>query len=196
MIRVVVGLGNPGPQYRSTPHNVGFDVLDRLARRHGGIFRFERRFEAEVAEIPVAGQRLVLMCPTTYMNLSGRAVAAWRAKNGGEPEEFLAVCDDVHLPLGRLRLRHGGSHGGHKGLLSLIQSLGTLEYPRLRMGVKPPSGEIADRVDFVLRAFHPDVRADAALMAERAADAVEVAVTRDFATAMNKFNAPPPAPPE
>jgi PTH1 family peptidyl-tRNA hydrolase len=186
-MKLIVGLGNPGRQYQRTPHNVGFDVVDLLVQRHGGAWQLERRFEAQTAEVTIAGARTTLMKPLTYMNLSGHSVAGFVSKNGGEPGEILAISDDTNLPLGQIRLRPNGSHGGHKGLLSLINSLGSLDYPRLRIGVKPDS-EIHDRVEFVLGKF-PPLQWDEILTTEQeAADAVEMIMEKGFEPAMNKYN--------
>ena len=187
-MRLVVGLGNPGRQYQRTPHNIGFDVVDMLASRHGGSWRLERRFDAETAEITLGESRLTLMKPLTYMNLSGNAVAGFCQKTGVEPHEVLPVSDDINIPLGTLRLRPDGSHGGHKGLLSIINSLGTLGYPRLRVGVKPPDIEISDWVTFVLRPLRPADREILTIAEEHAADCVEMIASRGLAAAMNRYN--------
>lgn len=187
-MKLIVGLGNPGRQYENTPHNVGFHAIDVLAERHGGQWAVERRFEAMTADIRLAGQKLTLMKPLTYMNLSGRAVAAWRSKNGGESDEFLVISDDIHLPMGQLRLRPGGSHGGQKGLLSIINSLGTLDVPRLRIGIRPTGGDVSDMVNYVLARVRPVDRDAFEKSWDDAADAVETIIERDFNTAMNQFN--------
>ena len=186
-MKLIVGLGNPGRQYNRTPHNVGFDVVDILASRWAGVWALERRFEAETTAITVKGVRTTLMKPLTYMNLSGRSVAAWLGKNGREMDELFAVSDDTNLPLGQLRLRTGGSHGGHKGLLSMIQTLGTLDFPRLRLGVAPP-GEVHDRVEYVLGKFRPGAWDAVRTMEEEAADAVELVLAEGVTKAMNRFN--------
>jgi PTH1 family peptidyl-tRNA hydrolase len=186
-MKLIVGLGNPGRQYQRTPHNVGFDVVDLLAARHGGVWRLERRFEAETAEVAIAGALRTLMKPLTYMNLSGHSVGAFIAKNGGEPAEILAINDDTNLPLGQIRLRPNGSHGGHKGLLSIINTLGSLEYPRLRIGVRPDA-EINDRVEYVLGKFSPPQWEEIRIAEQEAADAVEMVLERGFEAAMGKFN--------
>ncbi len=187
-MKLIVGLGNPGRRYERTPHNVGFDVVDLLAKRHGGQWSLAARFEAALAEITILGQRTTLMKPLTYMNLSGRAVQAWRSKNGGEPAEILVICDDVNLPLGQLRLRPSGSHGGHKGLLSIIHALGTLDFPRLRVGVRPQEVVPESLVDYVLCPFAPDAWDVIRLAEERAADAVEVILERGLEATMNLYN--------
>jgi PTH1 family peptidyl-tRNA hydrolase len=140
------------------------------------------------AEINIAGKKLTLMKPLTYMNLSGKAVAAWRAKNGGEPGEMLAISDDIHLDMGQLRLRPGGSHGGQKGLLSLINSLGTLDFPRLRIGIRPTGGSVADMVSYVLARVRPADRAAFEQSWDDAADCIEEIVKVGLEPAMNRYN--------
>lgn len=187
-MKLIVGLGNPGRQYQRTPHNVGFEVVDLLGERHRGSWAFERRFEAETSEIEISGTRTTLMKPMTYMNLSGNAVAGFAQKNGTGPHEIFVVSDDINLPLGRVRLRPGGSHGGHKGLLSIINGLGTLEFPRLRIGVRPPDVELNDWVSFVLQRMRPEDREVVLISIQEAADAVEMLFRLDLASVMNKYN--------
>ena len=138
-MKLIVGLGNPGRQFVDTPHNVGFQAVDLLGERARATWSLERRFEAEICEAPFGpgGARVTLMKPLTYMNLSGRSVGGFCQKNGVAADEILVLSDDLHLPLGQLRLRPSGSHGGQKGLLSIIQTLGTLDFPRLKIGVRP-----------------------------------------------------------
>lgn len=187
-MKLIVGLGNPGRQYENTPHNVGFHAVDLLAERHHAAWTEERRFEALTAEIRVAGQKLTLMKPLTYMNLSGRSVRAWQSKNGGEPADFLIISDDIHLPMGQLRIRPSGSHGGQKGLLSVINSLGTLEVPRLRIGIRPTGGDVSDMVSYVLARVRPADRQAFEQSWQDAADAVEAIMEKGLTTAMNQFN--------
>lgn len=187
-MKLIVGLGNPGNQYDQTPHNVGFHAIDNLAGRHGGQWHEERRFEALTTDIRLGGAKVTLMKPMTYMNLSGRAVVKWCAKNGGEPHEILVISDDIHLPMGQLRLRPGGSHGGQKGLLSIINSLGTLEFPRLRIGIRPTGGNVSDMVSYVLAKVRPADREIFQRSWDDAADAIEMIMERDFNAAMNQFN--------
>lgn len=186
-MKLIVGLGNPGRQYENTPHNVGFHVLDVLAERAGATWTVERRFEAMTAEVRIWDRKTTLMKPLTYMNLSGKSVAAWLSKNGGELIELVIISDDVHLPMGQLRLRTGGSHGGQKGLLSVINSLGSLMFPRLRIGIKPDS-EVYDRVDYVLKPVKPADREAFHQSWQDGADAIEMMFKKDFTTAMNHYN--------
>jgi PTH1 family peptidyl-tRNA hydrolase len=187
MVRLIVGLGNPGTKYRHTPHNVGFGVLDILASRHRGDFHASRRFRADVAAVTIADREVILLAPTTYMNLSGEAAAPFARYRAIEPAEMLVVCDDVALPMGRIRLRRKGSAGGHKGLTSIIQHLGTNEFPRLRIGID--SGErVDDLTDYVLRPWWGERREAMGRVCERAADAVERLLEIGFAKTASEFN--------
>lgn len=187
MIRLVVGLGNPGLKYRHTPHNVGFEVTDILASRHGGTFRFSRRFRAGVATLSLGGREVVLLQPITYMNLSGEAVVPYARYHGNEPGEILVICDEVNLAFGRIRLRARGSAGGHKGLLSIIQHMGLQDFPRLRIGID--AGEpIDDLTDFVLRPWWGERREAMAHVCEAAADAVVRVIESGVAKAMSEIN--------
>src|SRR6476619_4948317 len=150
-MKLVVGLGNPGPKYEGTRHNIGYAVVDYLAAAPG-VGKWRRRFQSSVAEAVEGTEPVLFMKPETFMNLSGRAVreAVDFYKLG--PADLLVVCDDIALPLGKLRARARGSHGGQKGLLSVQESLGTTEYSRLRIGVGSP-GEHWDTADYVLGRF-------------------------------------------
>jgi len=156
--RLVLGLGNPGPDYAGTRHNVGFAVLDLLVSRHG--LTWESGPESLVATLPPApGSEepgVVLAKPLTFMNRSGRALRGLARKLKLEgPEQFFVITDDIHLPLGGLRLRASGSTGGHNGLASIEDAAGSRDYPRLRFGVDAPSGGGSELVDFVLDTFSP-----------------------------------------
>jgi len=154
--RLVLGLGNPGPDYHGTRHNVGFSVLDLLVARHG--LTWESGPDSLVATLPAAAGSdspgIVLAKPLTFMNRSGRALRGLARKLKLEgAEQFFVITDDIHLPLGGLRLRAGGSAGGHNGLASLEEAVGSRDYPRLRFGVDAPQGGGEDLVDFVLSTF-------------------------------------------
>jgi PTH1 family peptidyl-tRNA hydrolase len=184
--KLIVGLGNPGPRYRDTRHNVGFAVVSTLAERH----RLSGRTvgSAIIGEGEIGGARVVLAQPTTFMNDSGRAVAQLKRKYPNvDLADFLVVVDDMDLPTGTLRLRGKGSAGGHNGLRSIIGALGTDAFPRLRIGVGRPPPSI-DPIDHVLTRFRPDEREaiDAAIMT--AADAVEYWIETDIEETMNRFN--------
>lgn len=186
-MKMVVGLGNPGREYQHTRHNIGFDVLDELARRHGGSFRGSFRFPAETAEARIGSDAVLLVKPKTYMNGSGEAVGPLMRKRGIALADLIVVVDDVDIELGRLRIRAAGSPGGHNGLKSVQAALGSDEYVRVRVGVGRPkaSGEM---VDHVLSKFAPDEKQTVADMVVKAADAVEVLMSDGLAKAMNNFN--------
>lgn len=180
----VVGLGNPGAEYERTRHNVGFRVVDELARR----FRcgpFQPRPSALVASKPGA-RRLLLVKPTTYMNRSGLAVAALCREEGLVPAQVLVVVDDVDLPLGQLRLRSRGGPGTHNGLRSVVEAVGE-SFPRLRLGVRG-SEPWTDLAAYVLAPFGEDEEAVAEAMVQRAADCVEEAFFSGLTRAANRFN--------
>jgi PTH1 family peptidyl-tRNA hydrolase len=184
---LIVGLGNPGREYRLTRHNIGFMCLDRLANRLGGAFtRVESR--ALVAKANYQSSRLVLAKPQTYMNLSGQAVSALARYYKVPQENLLVVYDDVDLPLGTLRMRPGGGSAGQKGMQSIIERLGSQEFPRLRLGIGRPPGRM-DAANYVLQEFHPGEQELLSLTLDRAADAVMTFVVEDLVTAMNRFNA-------
>jgi PTH1 family peptidyl-tRNA hydrolase len=186
-VKLIVGLGNPGPKYKQTLHNIGFDVVDELARRHGATFDAAPT-DALFAKVRGLGDDMVLLAkPLTFMNLSGRAVQDLRHYFRIEPVDLIVVTDDVNLPAGQLRARRGGSAGGHNGLKSIIELLGTDQFPRLRVGVGrgDPRRDLADRV---LGKAEPGEREILAEATTLAADAVELFVTHGMAEVMNRFN--------
>ena len=182
---LVVGLGNPGREYATTRHNVGFMVADELARRHGGSWR--SKFSGEVADVRVDGARLALLKPQTFMNDSGRSAAAAAKFYKVEPEDLLAVHDEVDLDLGRMQARLGGGLAGHNGLRSMASALKTPEFLRLRIGVgRPERGDRRPVSDWVLSPFEPSV--DVGSLVGRAADAVETLVRDGLDEAQQRFN--------
>ncbi|HZP86433.1 MAG TPA: aminoacyl-tRNA hydrolase [Burkholderiales bacterium] len=187
-MRLIVGLGNPGRQYRDTRHNVGFKVLDEVARRHGGSFESSPA-EAEMARIRDLGDGALLVKPLTFMNRSGFAVGALLRYYKIDAADLLIVTDDVNLPLGRLRARNRGSEGGHNGLRSIIEQLASTEFPRLRVGVGRGDTR-RDLADHVLAGFEPDEAPEIERAILRAADAVELFTTDGILKVMNTFNAP------
>lgn len=187
--KLIVGLGNPGPGYRDHRHNVGFMVVDELARRRGLVWGGDDRRGLEAVDTRGG---LVLLKPLTYMNLSGDAVLAWSLRefpDGGAPRP-LVVCDDLALPLGSLRLRGRGSSGGQNGLESIIEALEGADVPRLRLGIAPLAGEVdpARWADFVLKPFAPDEREAARSVVEHAADAVEHWLEAGLEDTVSRFN--------
>jgi peptidyl-tRNA hydrolase, PTH1 family len=182
----VVGLGNPGERYRRTRHNAGFMVADALAAR-AGAGRGRAEADAWVTEARVGGEDVLLVKPLTFMNRSGLAVEALRTARGLAPGDVLAVVDDVALELGELRVRERGSHGGHNGLRSLIETMGTEDFPRVRMGIK--KGELPeDLAEYVLSEFPEEDVPVVQEIVGRAADAVECFLREGASPAMNRFN--------
>ncbi len=187
--RIILGLGNPGERYADTRHNVGFRVAEELARRRGVALE-----GSECNALVADGDRLMLAAPQTYMNRSGYAARCLKERRSLAPENFLVVYDEVHLPLGTLRLRRRGSPAGHRGMESILESLGTDRVPRLRLGVGsgdgPPAG--ADLVEFVLEPFAGEEHERVEAMIRRAADACEVWSADGAEAAMQRFNGPAP----
>jgi len=184
-MKVVVGIGNPGRRYEKTRHNLGFDVVDRLAA-DARLALGRRRFDALVADGSIAAQRVLLVKPQTYVNLTGTCVAPLLRWHKVSPGDLLVVCDDLNLELGRVRLRRRGSSGGHHGLQSIVECLGTDDFPRLRLGIG--RGPSSDAVEHVLGRFAPDEGAIAAEAVATGAQAVRVWIERGVEAAMNTFN--------
>ncbi len=183
-MKIVVGLGNPGSRYNGTRHNVGFDVVDSLASG-SDVGRFQSRFQAQVCELFLDGEKLLLVKPETFMNLSGRSVRQAVDFYQVELAELLIVCDDINLPLGKLRIRARGTHGGHNGLRDIQSHLGTTDYARLRIGVDAP-GENA--IDHVLGRFKPGERNVIEDAVALAAQAVMVWAKQGVQVCMNQYN--------
>jgi len=185
-MRLIVGLGNPGPEYAWTPHNLGFLGVDAIAER--ARIRVERPEAKSLVGLgEFAGQEIALAKPHTMMNLSGLAVQDLLERFECGPEEMIVLYDDVALPWGMLRVRERGSAGSHNGLKSIIGTIGSSDFPRVRMGIQPdhPVGDLAA---YVLRPMRKGDLETAAEMAEQAAEAVELIITRGIAAAMNRFN--------
>lgn len=187
-MKLVVGLGNPGAKYAGTRHNVGFEVIDSLAAGPG-CSPLREKFEAFVAEMKEGGESILLMKPLTFMNLSGRAVRTALDFYKLPVEQVLIVCDDFNLPLGKLRIRAKGSHGGQNGLRSIQDHLCTDTYARLRIGVGQPN--TGEAVDFVLSRFKPGERPAVEDAVAAAAQAVLVWVRQGVEACMNRFNGDP-----
>jgi PTH1 family peptidyl-tRNA hydrolase len=182
---LVVGLGNPGRQYANNRHNVGWMVVDELARRHGGSWK--GKFSGQLAEIRVDGHKVALLKPETYMNLSGGPVGAAARFFKVEPEAVLVVHDEGDFDLGRLQARRGGGLAGHNGLRSIAQHLKTQDFLRLRVGVgRPERGDRRPLADYVLSDFEPSDDAEAVVA--RAADAVEALDAEGLETAQQRYN--------
>ena len=185
-MKLVVGLGNPGRKYEDTRHNVGFRVAAELVRRHGQ-GRPKQSFQGEIVEVRLAGEKALVLCPHTLMNLSGGSVLEARDFYKIAAEELLVVSDDLNLPLAKLRFRPSGSSGGQKGLADIIRRLGTEQVPRLRVGIGgPPAGR--DGADFVLGKYTKAERPEIDVAVMQAADAVEAWAHEGLAVAMNRYN--------
>ncbi len=184
-MRLVVGLGNPGSSYRNTPHSIGFEVVDALAREAGVAWEEKRAFKSLLAHVSLGGARVLLAKPQTFMNLSGEAVAPLLKYHNARPEELVVVHDDIDMALGRLRIRLGGSCGGHNGVRSVIERLGTDRFVRVKLGVgKDPSNVVGH----VLGSFPPAVRPLVDSLVETASRAVACFVEKGLDEAMNGFN--------
>ncbi len=185
-MRLIVGLGNPGIRYAGTRHNIGFEVVDRFARRHGA--RLRRRWcRSLVADLRIRGEEFLLAKPQTFMNLSGEAVRELLLRTKAAAADMLVVCDDINLPLGRIRLRPTGSAGGHHGLESIISCIRSQDFPRLRVGVGEGNNR-QDVRDHVLGRFHRSERRLVEDVIETAADCLDCAVQEGLHIAMNRFN--------
>lgn len=182
-VRMVVGLGNPGQEYQQTRHNIGFEVLDRLARREGAEFKRDLKWKADATKLPSG---IWLLKPQTFMNLSGRAVATASRYFKIPPEAILVVYDDVAFPLGTVMFRRNGGPGGHNGIDSLITELGTREFPRLKVGIGGAEGK--SMTGHVLGRFRPDEREPLENGLARAVDAVQLALSQGVARAANAVN--------
>ena len=182
---LIVGLGNIGEEYANTRHNIGFDIADTLVKKHEGRFRTDRL--ADVAELKIKGKSLICIKPNTYMNLSGRSVKYWREKENIPLENILVLVDELALPLERLRVRGGGSDGGHNGLRSIQEHLATTEYARLRFGIgnNYPKGRQAD---FVLSKWKQDEWPLVVFKMEKSVELTEQFVLAGLSSAMNQFN--------
>jgi PTH1 family peptidyl-tRNA hydrolase len=182
---LIAGLGNPGRRHAGDRHNVGWMVVDELARRYGGSFR--PKFSGRLCEVRVSDSRVALLEPETYMNESGRSISAAARFFKVAPEGVLVVHDDVDLDVGRLQARLGGGLAGHNGLRSIAQALGTPEFLRLRIGVgRPGRGDPRDVADYVLASFEPHDDRDS--IVSRAADAAEVLLAEGLAATQQRFN--------
>ena len=184
---LIVGLGNPGEKYENTRHNVGFQVIDELAERQGRPVQ-RLKFKALTGQLTIGGEKALVMKPVTYMNLSGEAVRPAADFYKLPPERVLVISDDVALAAGRLRIRSKGSAGGHNGLKSIIQHLGTDQFPRIRVGVGEKPHPDYDLADWVLGRPQGEDRKAIDEAVKRAADAVECILSQGLERGMGKFN--------
>jgi PTH1 family peptidyl-tRNA hydrolase len=191
-MKLIVGLGNPGPKYQGTRHNVGFDVVEKLIVIWGGA-KPKTKFQGQLVDVAVDGQTLLLLRPLTFMNLSGRCVRETVAFYRIMPDHMLVICDDINLPLARLRFRARGSSGGQKGLADIIRQLGTEEIGRLRIGIDPPPPHFAVP-DYVLSRFNRGEQVEIDRALERASCAVTDWVREGINYCMNRYNGLEPEP--
>ena len=187
-VKAIVGLGNPGAKYDATRHNAGFWFVEEVARQCGGQFRPEAKFHGELARVQVAGDEVWLLKPATYMNRSGLAVQALARFYKLAPEAILVAHDELDLPVGTVRLKRGGGHGGHNGLKDIIKALGSREFGRLRIGIDHP-GERNAVVDYVLKAPGKAERAAIDSAIDEATRYLPEIVSGDWAAAMNHLHA-------
>lgn len=184
---IVAFLGNPGLKYNGTRHNAGFMAADAMEKKLGVSIN-KMRFKALTQTVDIGGKKVLLMKPQTFMNLSGDAIVQAANFYKVLPERVIVVSDETAMPIGKLRIRRGGSAGGHNGLKSVIARLGTDQFPRIRLGVGDKPHPDYDMADWVLSAFKGQDAADMELVAKKAADAVECYITEGADRAMNKFN--------
>jgi PTH1 family peptidyl-tRNA hydrolase len=190
VMKLIVGLGNPGRKYVHTPHNIGFDVVAELAERHGCGLRRSFRFAARTGKGTIAGRQVLLVLPTAFMNNSGPVVAALARKLGAAAEDLIVAADDADLAVGQLRIREQGGSGGHKGLQSLLDHLGSDRFVRVRLGIGRRR-EAADLAEHVLAPWSAAAWKEIEPLIGKAADAIELALERGPQAAMNVFNARP-----
>lgn len=191
-MKLIIGLGNPGSQYEQTRHNVGFRVVDKLANKLGWKWT-ERRSRAILASGMLGPEKVLLVKPLTYMNLSGEAVGELVRWYKLQPEDILVTCDDLDLPIGKVRLRTKGSAGGQKGLDNIISHLHTNEFPRIRVGIGRPTNGRRDPISYVLSIPPLDERILLETGEDRAVEGIQMAIRQGLATTMNLINADPEA---
>ena len=195
-MKVIAGLGNPGAQYANTPHSIGFEVVDAIAREIGAEWKASASFKGELATGMFAGQKVLLLKPMTYMNLSGDSVAPVVRYHNAAPADLLVISDDIDLPVGRLRVRVGGSAGGHNGLKSIIERVGTPAFTRLRVGVGRDAHDRSEVIGHVLGKFDPATRAVMDQVVPAAVKAAAAIISTTPQAAMNAWNGwsaiPPP----
>jgi len=185
-VHVVVGLGNPGIRYQGTRHNIGFEVVDLLARRHG-ISLKEKKFKAHIGTGRIASESVMLVCPQTFMNCSGDSISPLVGFYKLQVDALVVLHDDLDLPMGAVRVKSGGGHGGHNGLRDLVAKLGGPDFQRVRVGIGRPEGPMRPK-DWVLSRWHSSESARLSLIRERAIEAVEAVLQHGVVEAMNQLN--------
>ena len=189
-LALIVGLGNPGPEYANHRHNIGFRIVQALADAHGLSFARHKKAKGRVAEGKIGERKVLVTKPQTFMNLSGKTVGRLSREREIPPECILVVHDDLDLPLGRMRTRPNGGSGGHNGLRSIIESLGSRDFARLRVGIDRPPGSL-DPADYVLQPFAGEDGPLVAETIERAVQAIESWLAEGIVSTMDRFNRPP-----
>jgi len=192
-VRVVVGLGNPGTRYQGTRHNIGFEVVDLLADRHG-ISLKEKKFKAHIGKGLVASESVMLVCPQTFMNCSGDSISPLVGFYKLQVDTLIVLHDDLDLPMGTVRVKSGGGHGGHNGLRDLVAKLGSSDFQRVRVGIGRPEGPMATK-DWVLSRWQSSQVVRLAGIRDRAIEAVEAVLRHGVLEAMNQFNGQVPVEP-
>ena len=192
-MKIIAGLGNPGSEYQNTPHSIGFEVVDAVARAAGVAWRESKSDKGALAEVAIAGVKAKLVKPLTFMNLSGDCIAPILRYCNATVDDLIVVSDDIDLPVGRLRIRKGGSAGGHNGLKSIIERVGSPNFIRLRLGVGRDRNDRSKVVSHVLGKFDPESRKTMDLVVEAAVKALCAIVRDGHERAMNAYNgwAPP-----
>lgn len=185
-MKCIIGLGNPGRKYKNTRHNMGFIAIDELASRHNWKLN-KSKFQGNYALEHFQGQKVLLLQPQTFMNLSGESIKPLMDYYQIDVDQILILYDDLDLPTGKIRLREKGSHGGHNGVRSIIDHLGTKDFKRLRIGIGRPTGRMPV-IDYVLGSFPKAEQEDAKIGIMEAADACESWLNRDFVDVMNEYN--------
>ena len=189
-MKTIAGLGNPGAQYANTPHSIGFEAVDAIARAHGAEWKRSSSFNGDIAICTIGSEKVLLVKPATFMNLSGNCVAPAVKYHTGSAGDLVVGSDGSDLPVGKIRIRKGGSAGGHNGLKSVIEKMGTPDFIRLRIGVGRDPADRAEVVSHVLGKFDARLRPAIDEAVERAAEAAGTIVTQGLETAMNRFNGP------
>lgn len=188
-MKVIAGLGNPGAEYANTPHSIGFEAVEALARAVGAVWKRSSAFNGELAQGVLDGVKVLLVKPATFMNLSGDCIApAVRYHNADAAEDLLVISDDIDLPVGKIRIRKGGSAGGHNGLKSVIERTGTADFLRLRLGVGRDARNRANVIGHVLGKFSPEDRKVMDEVVAKAAEAAGAAVKGNLENVMNRYN--------
>ena len=187
-MKVIAGLGNPGQEYANTPHSIGFEVVDAIARAAGAEWRESRANKGAVAEVSIAAEKVKLVKPLTFMNLSGDCIAPILRYSNATVNDLIVVSDDIDLPVGRMRVRKGGSAGGHNGLKSVIERVGSPDFVRLRIGVGRDRNDRSKVISHVLGKFDPASRATMDLVVAEAVKAVCAIVNSGPEKAMNDYN--------